>query len=200
MVVAVAMRVELAFLMRVELASLMRGLGVLKFALQFMFLVLVVKVTAMLLLKNVKVFISLLHAFSFWGYMFISWLGLDGLNFSWYIVLAEVQFLRHVRLHFKNEMPAVNVGLRCTESGRIGIESCVVGLMPSLRIKIVKVIAPMEIKTLSLIVVGESLYIVIKYVPGHISRVESLTPRIERWCPKIHHDGLAFADGFHCSI
>ena len=49
-------------------------------------------------------------------------------------------------------------------------------------------------------VVGIGLYIVIHEVPWHILGVQTFAPRLERWRPEVHHDGLWLCRQLHRRI
>mmetsp|Transcript_6509 Transcript_6509/g.7794 ORF Transcript_6509/g.7794 Transcript_6509/m.7794 type:complete len:299 (-) Transcript_6509:262-1158(-) len=127
----------------VELAVLL-AVGLLHTS-ELMLLMLVVEMAAVLLLENVVMLVTLLR-FLRLGHMLVGGLSLNGHHSCGDIVLAVVQLLSDVRLHLQNEVTAINVRLRGAEGGRVGVEGGVVGFVPSLRVEIGEVVAPVEIK------------------------------------------------------
>mmetsp|Transcript_18363 Transcript_18363/g.24578 ORF Transcript_18363/g.24578 Transcript_18363/m.24578 type:complete len:307 (-) Transcript_18363:564-1484(-) len=127
----------------VELAVLL-AVGLLH-ASELMLLMLVVEMAAVLLLENVVMLVTLLR-FLRLGHMLVGGLSLNGHHSCGHVVLAVVQLLSDVRLHLQNEVTAINVRLRGAEGGRVGVEGGVVGFVPSLRVEIGEVVAPVEIK------------------------------------------------------
>ena len=65
-------------------------------------------------------------------------------------------------LHFENKVSFLYIRLRGAESCTVSIKSSIVTLMPSLSVKCVEVIFPVEVKATCFVVVGISLDIVIK--------------------------------------
>ena len=143
------------------------------------------EMTAMLLFEHIKVLVLA------WAFMLIGGLGHNWHNLCGNIMLTVVQLLRRIRLHFKNKMTSIYVGLRGAECGGVRIEGSVVGLVPPARVKILEVIAPVEIKALSLVVECVCLNVIVEDVPGHIRGVEALAPGIECRRPEVHHHRLA---------
>lgn len=106
----------------------------------------------------------------------------------------------NIRLHLQDKMTIFSVSLARSERRRVGIEGRVVALVPSLSIKVDKIIAPVRFEILSLLVIGEGFNIVVQHIPRHVRTIEAFSPRLEGWSPEVHHDGLALAHILHRGI
>jgi hypothetical protein len=124
-------------------------------------------------------------------------LGAHGLDFDWDKVLARVKLLTHIRFQLKHQVARIDVGLGGAEGGRVGIEGCVVTLVPSVHIESVEIVPPVEVESLGVVVVGERLHVVVHHVPWHIGCVEAFAPGVKSRGPEIHHDGLALVQVFN---
>ena len=87
-------------------------------------------------------------------------------------------------------MAFLDVSLRGSESRRICIEGGVVISVPTTRIKVSEVVPPVEIEALVLTVPSVSFNVVVLDVPGHISSIQALPPRLKSRRPEVHHDRL----------
>ena len=96
-----------------------------------------------------------------------------------------------VCFHLENEVSAMNESLFCTESCAIMIKCSIVTFVPSMDIERVKVILPMEIKSVCRVIVCVRFNVVIDTVPWHVNWMESMSPRVKGWRPEVHHDRLA---------
>ena len=54
----------------------------------------------------------------------------------------------------------------------------------------VKIIAPVELKLVVVLIVGEHLHIVVENEPWHIMWIEASAPRMESWRPEVHPETL----------
>ena len=121
------------------------------------------------------------------GRMVVSWLSTDWGHMGVVVVVA-VQVGMCVRLHLQDQISLLNIRLRCSESCAIGVECGVVTLVPSVRVKHIEIVFPVEIKSTSLMVIGVSLNVVEKQIPGHVLSLKSLAPRFEGRSPEVHHN------------
>ena len=95
------------------------------------------------------------------GIMMIGWLASHWCDVSW-----MVQFSMHVMmvvwLHLQHEVTLFNIGLGSSERCAIGIESGVVTLVPSVSVKCIEIIFPVEIEATCLMIIVVSFDIVIE--------------------------------------
>ena len=114
-----------------------------------------------------------------------------GLSTNWGHVCMVVVVSMHVCvgiwLHLEDQITLFDVGLGCPEGSAVGIKCGIVTLVPSVGIKHIEVILPVEIESTSLVVVCVSLDIVEQQVPGHVFSVQALAPRLKGWSPEVHH-------------
>lgn len=94
------------------------------------------------------------------------------------------------RLHFKDKVAGRAVDIGWVKDRAIGLESSA-GLVPPSAVKGVEVIAPVEVKLVGVVVVGEDLNVVVKHVPRHVGWVEAFSPRVESGCPEVHAERLS---------
>ena len=71
------------------------------------------------------------------------------------------------------------------------VKGGVVTLVPPTGIKGIKVVFPVEFKSIGCMVISIGLNIVKDTIPWHIYWVESMTPCIESRSPEVHHKRLA---------
>ena len=81
-----------------------------------------------------------------------------------------------VWLHLENQVSTMDENLRSAERSAVMIKSGVFTLMPLFIIKCIKVVFPVEIKSVCFVVICVGFNIVINAVPWHINRVESVAP------------------------
>lgn len=58
----------------------------------------------------------------------------------------------------------------------------------------------MEFELIVLLVVSENFYVVVEDVPGHVKRIEALTPAAKSGCPKVHSQALSLVKVLHSGI
>ena len=95
-----------------------------------------------------------------------------------------------VRLHLEVKITFSDIDLGGAESSTIGVKGSIVALVPSVGIKSVEVVFPVEFECLLVLVVGVRLDEVVNDFPRHVFCVKTGTPRIECWCPEVHHHRL----------
>ena len=117
-------------------------------------------------------------------------LGPNWLDVSRLEGVHSVSHLWVIGLHLEHQITVLDIGLRGAEGGCVGIEGGIVRFVPSVGIECFEVVPPVEVEGLGLMVVCVGLHIVIHDVPRHILGVETFAPRLERWRPEVHHDGL----------
>ena len=121
------------------------------------------------------------------GLMVVSWLSTDWGNVS-VVMIVAVQVVMRVWLHFEYQITLLNIRLRSSESSAVGVKCGIVTLVPSVRIKHIEIVFPVEIKATSLVIVGIRLYVIKQKIPGHVLSVQALTPGLEGRGPEVHHD------------
>ena len=95
-----------------------------------------------------------------------------------------------VRLHPQHQVSFLYIGLGGTESCAICIKSGIVTLMPAVGVECIEVILPIEIESTSLVIISICLNIVVEQIPWHVLSIKTFSPRLKRWSPEVHHDGL----------
>ena len=103
------------------------------------------------------------------------------------VVVVSMHVGVGIWLHLEYQITLFDVGLGCPEGSAVGIKCGIVTLVPSVGIKHIEVVLPVEIESTSLVVVCVSLDIVEQQVPGHVFSVQALAPRLEGWSPEVHH-------------
>ena len=101
--------------------------------------------------------------------------------------------------HLDHKISTFCIYIRWVEDTAILLETTA-GLMPSTAIKGIKVVPPVELELILVLIIGEHLHIIVKYVPRHVSWVESLAPSMESWSPEVHSERLGLVkifDGFN---
>ena len=82
--------------------------------------------------------------------------------------MSTMEVLKDIWLHLQHEVALIDIGLAGAESCAIGIESGVVRFVPPVGIKGCEVVPPVEVETLSIIIVSIGLNVVVHDVPRHI--------------------------------
>ena len=90
------------------------------------------------------------------------------------LVMLHFMVLLH-GLHLDHEIAPTCIYIRWIEDTAILLETST-GFMPSIAIKSVKVVSPVELKLILVLIESEHLDIVVKNVPWHVNWVESLAP------------------------
>ena len=121
--------------------------------------------------------------------MVVGWLTFHWCEVSFMVVLSMV-FIIIVRLHLKDQVSFLNIGLRSSESCAVSIKSSVVTLVPSIGVECIEIILPIEVKSTCLVVVCVGLNIVIEQIPWHVPSVKTFSPRLKSWRPEVHHKRL----------
>jgi len=92
-------------------------------------------------------------------------------------------------LHLDNEVAVRSVDLLGVENAAVGLEAAAC-LVPATAVEGVEIVAPVELKFVQVLVVGEDFDVIVKDVPGHVSGIEALTPRVEGGRPEVHSHRL----------
>ena len=105
----------------------------------------------------------------------ISWFTANWSHMSMMMVIS-VHICVGIWLHFKNQITFLNIRLGSSESSAVGIKCGIITLMPSVGIKHIEVILPVEVKATCLMVVCVSLDVVEEQVPRHVLSIQALSP------------------------
>ena len=68
--------------------------------------------------------------------------------------------------------------------------------MPASRVKGIEIIPPVKFELVLVLIVFEDFNVIIEDIPGHISWVESLAPRVECRRPEVHPQRLGLPQEF----
>lgn len=128
--------------------------------------------------------------------LLVGWLGHDWEDVGWGPHVSSVQFRVEIWLHLEDKVSIQDIGLSGTEGSAVGIKGGVIRFVPSVGVEGVEVILPVEIKSLSLGVVGVGLNVVVHHIPWHVLVIEAFAPRVEGWGPEVHHDRLTLVHVF----
>ena len=109
-------------------------------------LVTVMHVALVLFLQDTIVFVILSGCFTFGRCVSIGWLSLTWNHLSGFDMLTVMEDLRRLWLHLEDQIVVFDEGLGGSEGRRVGIEGCVIALVPPVGIKVGKVVPPVEVK------------------------------------------------------
>ena len=106
------------------------------------------------------------------------------------IVVVRIFSWVGIWFHFEDKVATMSESLLSAESRAVVVKRGVVALMPSLRVKGVEVIFPVEVVAVGLKVVSVGFDVVVDAVPWHLNWAETVAPGVESWGPEVHHEGL----------
>ena len=72
------------------------------------------------------------------------------------------------------------------------------GFVPLVTIKVVKVIAPVELELVMLFIVGENFDVIVHHIPRHIMGIETRMPALKCGCPEVHSQRLRLVHVVQC--
>ena len=90
-----------------------------------------------------------------------------------------------LRLHLQDEISSLHRDILWVEDTRVGIKGAT-GLVPTLGIELVEIVAPVQMEFIVILIPGEDLNVVVEDEPWHVSWVEALAPRVEGGRPEVH--------------
>ena len=96
-------------------------------------------------------------------------------------------------LHLDHKVAMARVDIFGVENTAIGLEPAF-SFMPTILVKVIEVISPMELKLIQSLIPGEYFNEVVGDEPWHIFGIESVTPSMVDRCPEVHPQGLGFVD------
>ena len=112
------------------------------------------------------------------------------------VMLVEV-FLQG--LHLDHEVTTVRVYVSRIENAASCLERPNI-LLPSVLVKLFKVISPFELELVLVMIVAVDLNIIVEDVPRHIFWGQIFTPSMESWCPEVHLQALRLVHILDCLL
>ena len=97
---------------------------------------------------------------------------------------TSTMMVKVCRLHLENKTATLDVCILWIEDAAVTIEGTA-NLVPARLIKEVEIVLPGKLKVPLVLVIIVHLNVVEKKVPGHVTRVEVRSPRVERWGPEV---------------
>ena len=95
--------------------------------------------------------------------------------------------------HLDHKVTMARIHIFRVENTAIGFETAF-SLVPAIRIKVVKVIPPMELELIQSLIPCEYFNEVVGDEPWHIFGIKAVTPRVVYRCPEVHSQRLGFVD------
>ena len=105
----------------------------------------------------------------------ISWFTANWGHMSMMMVIS-MHICMGIWLHLKDQITFLNIRLGSSESSAVGIKCGIITLMPSVGIKHIEVILPVEVEATCLMIVCVSLDVVEEQVPRHVLSIQALAP------------------------
>ena len=107
------------------------------------------------------------------------------------LVVTMIVVVVHIGwLHLNDQVSTACVHVLRIEDTAVGLKSTA-SLVPATTVESIEIVAPVELKFVEKLVVGEDFDVVVEDVPWHVNRVESCTPRVEGRSPEVHSEGLS---------
>mmetsp|Transcript_6506 Transcript_6506/g.7776 ORF Transcript_6506/g.7776 Transcript_6506/m.7776 type:complete len:665 (-) Transcript_6506:391-2385(-) len=148
------------------------------------------QMAVVLLSSNIVVLVRLLCLLALLNVVLRSGLRHHWLHLRKLEAVDTMDVLGTVGLHSEDQAAIFDESLGGTEGGGVGIESGVIALVPAVGVEGVERIAPVEVESLGVRVVGVSLDVVVLDLPRHVLGVEALAPGLKSRGPEVHHNAL----------
>ena len=101
------------------------------------------------------------------------------------LVMLTLEMWMESRLHLEHKVTIVDIGVRWIKDTAILLKSAT-QFVPSILVELIEIVAPCELKVISVLVIVISLNIVEKDVPWHIFSMQVSAPCVESWRPEVH--------------